>query len=493
MTCRGVHKRYNMIDEPLEFGALHAWPAPASVLVDDVARLCIAAGIDLCAVYPVAGSRDPIAFEQREGADARDVVDYDQLVAHAERAGFSIARESIAVAGAERAYAVFGRRGAAPAETLVRSACALFASAMAQSERLAHYHRVSDRLQRALLPGHLVQASGLRFDAAYSPGSTEAEVGGDWYDAFEMQDGLICVSVGDVTGHGLDAAVTMSEMRRAIRTAVTAHDSPAAALNAVDAIASAQRIGIASALLGYFDARTATLRYACAGHPVPILLTGLKRAYPMPGGGTLLGLGLSCASPERTLTLPPGGSVVLYTDGLIEYDRDIMAGEQRLIGCIEELAKDDVLGGQALHDLVLAGGQRDDCATLIVSRAPVPSQAAERYTFCAIPQSARLLRDAIRDFAERCGITGDRQFSALVGCGEAIANAIEHGEQEPGTVMSVELSFDGTHMTAKIENRGHWRTSMSEHRGRGISIMRSYAARLELSTSSERTCVSLTF
>lgn len=484
-----------MIDEPLEFGSAHAWNLPASLLVDDVARLCIAAGLELCAVYPASGSRDPIAFEHHDDADAalRDFINYDQLIAHAERAGFAIAHEPIAVGNAERAYAIFGRRGNPPDATLVRSACALFASAMAQTERLAYYHRVSDRLQRALLPGRLAQATGLRFDAAYSPGSTEAEVGGDWYDAFELEDGSICVSVGDVTGHGLDAAVTMSEMRRAIRTAAAAHESPTAALNAVDAIATTQRIGIASALLGYLDTRTATLRYACAGHPVPILLTGLERAYPMPGGGTLLGLGLGSASPERTLTISPGGSVVLYTDGLIEYDRDVFAGEERLMACVEELAKDHALEGRTLHERVLAGGQRDDCASLIVSRLHAQTPSTERYAFCAIPQSARLFRDAIRDFAERCGITGDRQFAVLVGTGEAVANAIEHGEQEPGTVMTVELSFDGTQMHAKIESRGHWRSSMSENRGRGISLMRHYANRLELTTSSERTCVSLTF
>ena len=64
-----------------------------------------------------------------------------------------------------------------------------------------------------MLPERLVQVDGLAFDAAYRPASRDAEVGGDWYDAFEAGNGKIGISVGDVTGHGLEAAVTMSEIR----------------------------------------------------------------------------------------------------------------------------------------------------------------------------------------------------------------------------------------------------------------------------------------
>lgn len=484
-----------MIDEPIDFGSAQAWNVPASLLVDDVARLCVAAGMELCAVYPAQGSRDPIAFERGDVLELplRETVDFDQFISTAQRFGFSIVRESIVVGGAERAYVVFGSRGRPLSAALVRSACELFASAIAQTERLAYYHRVSDRLQRALLPSRLAQAPGLAFDAAYSPGSTEAEVGGDWYDAFEIGNGRICISVGDVTGHGLEAAITMSELRRAIRTSAVAHESPTAALNAVDAIASSQGIGIASAIVGFFDPASALLCYACAGHPPPVFLTAQGRAYAVPGGGTLLGLGIGCASPERTLTLSSGTSVLFYTDGLIEYDRDLFAGETRLLDAVEALASEQALCGRALHDRVLENGPRDDCATLILSRERHAAHAREIFRFSAIPSSARLMRDAIRDFTERCGIVDERQFGALVACGEAIANGIEHGDQEPGTAIALEMAFDGEALVVEIESRGHWRSSSSENRGRGIGIMRAYAQRLELSSSSDRTRVSLVF
>lgn len=482
-----------MIDEPveLEVGAPRTG-ATASLLVDDVARLCIAAGFDLCAVFRSSG--ESIVCEQRGlAAGLRRFENIAALAAAARAEGYTLHREPIWYDGAQQATALFGSRSGTLSEPLLRSAATLFSSALLQAERLAHYHRIADRLQRAMLPLRLATADGVRFDAAYSPGSSEAQVGGDWYDAFEIGEGLVCVSVGDVTGHGLEAAITMSELRRAIRTATAAHDSPSAALNAVDAIASSQGLGIASALLGFYDPKFATLRYACAGHPVPILLTPQGRGYPLPGGGTLLGLGIGCASPERTVTLSSGTAIVFYTDGLTEYDRDIFAGEARLTDAIESLAAENALEGRALHDLVLPNGPSDDCATLIVARERYPGTQPERWLFSAVPQSARLLRDALREYTERCGITEDEQFGVLVAAGEAIANGIEHGDQEPGATITVEARYEDGSLHLDVESRGRWRTSQSVNRGRGMTIMRSYAKRLSVTTASDGTRVSLAF
>jgi anti-sigma regulatory factor (Ser/Thr protein kinase) len=285
----------------------------------------------------------------------------------------------------------------------------------------------------------------------------------------------------------------MSELRRAIRAATFAHPSPQSALDAVDAIAASQNLGLATAIVGYLDPTQSVMEYASAGHPAPIFLTARGRAFPLLGGGTLLGLGIGCASPPRSVTLSPGTSLVLYTDGLIEYSRDIDAGEAKLIESIEALGARGMLVGRTLHDVVLEGDPRDDCATLIVGRLPAQESATERYSFTAVPASARLLRDAIRDFTGRCEIEGDREFAVLMAAGEAIANGIEHGSQEPGSTIAVEIAYDGATLSLEIESRGHWRSSASEHRGRGIGIMRSCAQRFQLSSSSERTRVSLAF
>ena len=149
-----------------------------------------------------------------------------------------------------------------------------------------------------------------------------------------------------MTGHGLEAAVTMSEIRGAIRAAAAMHGSPAALLNAVETMVSAQGIGMASAIVGIFDPATRVLRYACAGHPPPVLVTAKGDAYLLPGGGLLLGLGQPAASPERTITIAPGSSCFFYTDGLTEHERDLLAGEERLLAAIEYLAKRDMLSAR---------------------------------------------------------------------------------------------------------------------------------------------------
>src|SRR6185503_19809280 len=102
-------------------------------------------------------------------------------------------------------------------------------------------------------------------------------------------DGRIGVSIGDVAGHGLEAAVAMGEARRAIRTAAAGFGSPSEMLDYVNGI------------LPLHD-----------------------------GGGMPLGLALAVASPDWTITVDPGTSVVMYTDGLLEYSRDILAGERML-------------------------------------------------------------------------------------------------------------------------------------------------------------------
>ncbi|HYL26547.1 MAG TPA: SpoIIE family protein phosphatase, partial [Candidatus Nitrosotalea sp.] len=133
-------------------------------------------------------------------------------------------------------------------------------------------HRVADRLQRALLPEQLPAIPGNGFYAAYRPASDEADVGGDWFDAFALADGRVAVSVGDVAGHGLEAAVIMGEMRQAIRTAAIAAPDPAAVLDQVNRmVALREGVGMVTAIFGVYDPASSLLTYSSAGHPPPLL------------------------------------------------------------------------------------------------------------------------------------------------------------------------------------------------------------------------------
>ena len=100
------------------------------------------------------------------------------------------------------------------------------ALAIANAQLYAREHRVAEALQAASLPRRLPEIDGIALDAIYVPGRSEAQIGGDWYDAFALADGRIVVSIGDVAGSGLDAAVTMSSMRQIIRGIAQVHADP---------------------------------------------------------------------------------------------------------------------------------------------------------------------------------------------------------------------------------------------------------------------------
>lgn len=198
--------------------------------------------------------------------------------------------------------------------------------------------RVADRLQQATLPSALPQLPGVRLDAVYQAGRPEAQIGGDWFDAFESTDGRLIFGVGDVMGSGLEAAVIMGMVRQAIRGAAEVTADPVAILDAVDrALMKNQRDRIVTAFLGSFDPRTHELVYASAGHPPPYLRLPGGRITRLSGGGIPLGLRTDYAIHEmtQTIAIPDDALLVLYTDGLTEAERNVDIGEAKLLRVLQ--------------------------------------------------------------------------------------------------------------------------------------------------------------
>ncbi|HTC31312.1 MAG TPA: SpoIIE family protein phosphatase [Candidatus Acidoferrum sp.] len=487
--------------DPLESRQRAAMSAQPRI-VEDVARLCADAFADLCAVYLLTAPSAPVVFCTREpGAFAalRNVPLDESYAECAHGAGLgppvctSLIVDGNPVGSVVLATAYEALTEVTPA--IGARVAGILSEAMSQGALLAHHHRVSERLQRAMLPERLVESPGISFDAAYWPASRDAVVGGDWYDAFDVGDGKIGISVGDVTGHGLEAAVTMSEIRSAIRAAAATYQSPSALLNAVESMVSSQCIGVASAIVGIFDPQNGILRYACAGHPPPVLVSASGVAYMLPGGGLLLGLGEPVASAVRTVTIAPGASCYFYTDGLTEYTHDPIAGEERLVAAIEHLAAANTLDAHELHMRIIAEGPNlDDCATLLLRREASEPAPSERYTYSAVPNSARIARDAIRSYAERRGVGRAEAFDMVLAAGEAIANAIEYGARSPEGTFTIEVVREGTELRISVESDGHWRSTPShKDRGRGMQIMRACAKHVEVSSTAERTHLTLAF
>ncbi|MGW1916119.1 SpoIIE family protein phosphatase [Streptomyces sp. NPDC002076] len=182
---------------------------------------------------------------------------------------------------------------------------------------------VAETMQNHLLP-QMPRVPGLQMAVRYLPAPDASQVGGDWYDAFTLSDGATALAIGDVVGHDLEAAAGMAQLRNMLRAyAWSQQEPPSRIVDRLDAaIEPITDVTMATLILARVI-RTGDdhwqLSWTNAGHPPPLLVTrdGLAD-YLTDGHGLLLGTGLHTPRPDATVPLPPGCTLVLYTDGLVE-------------------------------------------------------------------------------------------------------------------------------------------------------------------------------
>lgn len=234
---------------------------------------------------------------------------------------------------------------------------------------------VAHALQHAMLAVDLPVDPRYAVGAVYRAGVELLEVGGDWYDVFLTGPGTLGVVVGDVVGRGLAAAGAMGQLRSAVRAVAGPGAGPAAVLTRldrfVDQVPSAR---VATLAYGELDLAAGTLRYACAGHPPPLLLPAAGADEFLWGGrSTPLGVVLEgVPRREAQVQLAPGDRVLLYTDGLVERrDRGLDEGMSALAAAVADVR------GRSLGDTVdavtatmlLGEESSDDVCALLLSWA----------------------------------------------------------------------------------------------------------------------------
>lgn len=231
-------------------------------------------------------------------------------------------------------------------------------------------------LQEASLPKTLPSIDGLQLSAEYRPGNTEAMIGGDWYDAFALDDSRLVITVGDVLGNGLASAVTMGKLRLAMQSAAMMFPEPEMMLKAADrTIRSLATDTYATALAGIYDSRVQEFTYASAGHPGPALRRADGSIEQFDAPGVLIGLRTEDATTLQIVPAAPGSTLVFFTDGLIEATRDSDEGYRRLHAAMNEPAVRAAANpAQAIVERVLRGrAATDDIAVLVVNVEPAPS------------------------------------------------------------------------------------------------------------------------
>ncbi|MDI9835481.1 SpoIIE family protein phosphatase [Streptomyces sp. KAU_LT] len=245
--------------------------------------------------------------------------------------------------------------------------------ALENARRFEHNRDIAETLQRALLTD-LPSTPGLTLAARYLPATRGLNIGGDWYDAFRQPDGSLITVVGDVTGHGLHAAVMMSQLRTALRAYAVDGSSPGQLLTRLHEFLHRLRMDLyATAVIARFHPDDDTLTWAAAGHPPPVLRGPDGEVVTLDAKpGAMLGIPLQQRIADHTAPLPPGSTLALYTDGLVERRaQGIDPGIRRLTEALATFRADELgqdLEGSAdrlLHPLLHDSEHDDDVCLLL--------------------------------------------------------------------------------------------------------------------------------
>ncbi|MGB6986803.1 MAG: SpoIIE family protein phosphatase [Candidatus Aquilonibacter sp.] len=348
------------------------------------------------------------------------------------------------------------------------------------------YHReqyVAETLQRSLLPQRLPLRDGLELTAHYRPGSTEADIGGDWYDAFENASGEIVVSIGDVTGKGVDAARVMVLMRQAIRVAALDLGDPRRIADVCNRLLLSEgEERLASAFIGVIDPDTHVLRYVSAGHAPPLLRLANKEVLRLKAPSAPLGAFWGVDFELHEQSCPDRSMLVLYTDGVLEASRDVVAGEKMLEAV---LASDAVLhaanSAEFIERAIAHQAPRDDIAILVVNF----SHSTLRWQFeAADSRSAYAMRDEFfRSLLSHCAIDDEELATCGVIFSELIGNAVRHA---PGP-LSVSLELREQALLLHVIDKGPGFTyrpklpaNLWAESGRGLYLISKLAHRVEV-------------
>lgn len=377
-------------------------------------------------------------------------------------------------------------------------------------------HRDALTLQHGLLPDELPAAEGVQLAGHYRAGGDGAEIGGDWYDAVRRPDGTLCISVGDVVGHGIPAAVLMGRLRNAFRAYALDGLGPAEIMRRLSR--HLDQTDMATALCVEIDPYGRTLAYSSAGHPPALLATseGVARLDGAPAPP--LGVAAAAAFSEGRTGLGDGELLLLYTDGLIERrGTDLHARLALLERTLDDALADSgggigaagaagaarsggtsgVLSAEraittVLHRLVDDRTPTDDVALVLAALAPAP--ASLDVEISAEPGELAPLRRRLRAWLRAHGMPELRVSHVVTAVAEALNNAIEHGTPSRRSSVHLHAAVDAEagRLQVRVADRGSWvEARPTPERGRGILLMRGLMDEVRIEPGPDGTVVEL--
>jgi signal transduction histidine kinase/CheY-like chemotaxis protein len=395
-------------------------------------------------------------------------------------------------------------------EMLARAA-ELTQAAVSRVRNAQREHRIAVDFQEHLLD--LDRGSMAAVVAAvYQPGGEAMRVGGDWYLVTPLEpEGQIAISVGDVVGHGLPAAIVMSRLRAAVAATALTGANPDSVLASLDryaaAIPGARCATVSYAVIdagqpGTADA-SSTISYSCAGHPYPLLVMPDQPAVFLTGGRRppIAAWENKLKANTATDELPAGSLLLLYTDGLIERPGETLdQGFARLQAAAAYRA--DLSVGEFCDELLdrmaPPGGYTDDVVLLAVR----PNHTTARSFATVLPAAPANIpqaRHRLHDWLTGVPVDPRRAVDILLATGEAVSNAIEHGSGgDSHRTVAIEAFVRGSTVIATVSDTGRWSGDSSASQrslrgGRGLTMINGLADHVNTARTAHGTRITLTF
>jgi PAS domain S-box-containing protein len=364
---------------------------------------------------------------------------------------------------------------------------------MDNARRYAREHATALALQHSLLQRRQPAQAAVQVASRYLPGERGIAVGGDWFDVIALSGSRVGLVVGDVAGHGIQAAATMGRLRTAVRTLADIDLEPEELLTRLDDVvtrlADEDEISpdaddvSATCLFAVYDPVSRLCRLARAGHPVPaVVIPGRTPEFLDVPAGPPLGVG-GVPFEETEVELPEGSVLVLYTDGLVESrERDIDTGLTMMTKMLGEVHSRP--GGPPSLDAVcdslveaLIPERADDDAALLVARTCALAPA--RIVSWDVPAEPAAVADTRARAARQVATWGleELAFTTELLVSELVTNAIRHARPPIQVRMILGTGLDCEVSDASVTAPHHRRADRYDEGGRGLMLVARLATR----------------
>ena len=360
--------------------------------------------------------------------------------------------------------------------------------------------RVARRIQYGMVP-KTMKLNGENF-GIYAVTRPAKEVGGDFYDCFRLDDGSVCIFIGDVSGKGISAAICMAMLKASIREKLIVGFSPAETLNKINDEFCTQNPEnmFATAFVAILPPLTGELRYANAGHTYPVLLKK-DPVILIPESGIALGMFENSGLTDHTLTLSPGQGILLYTDGVTDAvnSENHFFGTEHLLEALKDYSEETGTAEEAVLSVSRAvnafgeGNEHfDDTAALALVYTGTPSRS--------LPVKLSSFDEIKEMVFTAAGDTPESRL-ALVACDEVLSNIVRYSGASNLTfscgkqngLLCVSFTDDGIPFDPAAEETKVKDFDLLDSGGMGLSLIRQSAASLQYERKNEQNILTLFF